>query len=78
VELVAIDNETAHPAAPHQILLERTIAESPQLWERVGTFPRGGSQTGEIDIYRLKDATGRKAAKIHIDLPYTLKRPIDQ
>ena len=77
VELVVIDDETGRTPRPDQMLLKQTIAESPDKWDLVGTFPQGGSQSGTIRIYRLKDASGRPPGKIHIDLPYTLRRPID-
>lgn len=79
VEIVVIHSENGVVESPDHELLQQAIAEFSAEWEHLGTYPQlhdtnGGST---IDVYRLKSAAGRQAGTIRIDLPFTLRRPIE-
>ncbi len=80
VELVVIDDRSHATPTPHHALLKQTIAAFPDRWRHIGSFPqsRAAGSPADIEIYQLKSAVGRIRGKIRIDLPYTLKRSIQQ
>lgn len=74
VGIVVIDHQSNSAGNPDHQLLVQTLAEFPNEWERLETY---AGVRSTIDVYYLKSATGRARSKIVIDLPYTLKRPIE-
>ncbi len=78
VELVIIDNQSHLKPLPHHVLLKRTIASYPDLWRHVASFPQTADSISDIEVYQLKSAVGHPREKIRIELPYTLKRSIQQ
>jgi Dolichyl-phosphate-mannose-protein mannosyltransferase len=79
VEIVVIHSESGEVESPDHKLLRQAIAEFPTEWQHLGTYPKlQGTKGGStIDVYRLKSAAGRHVGTIRIDLPFTLRRPIE-
>ena len=79
VEIVVIHSESGVVESPDHRLLQQAIVDFSTEWEHLGTYPQLHDTNGEstIDVYRLKSAAGRQAGTIRIDLPFTLRRPIE-
>jgi len=73
VGIVVIHNERGLAGSPDHRLLQQAIADYSTEWERLGTY---AERESTIDVYHLKSAAGARAGKIHINLPYTLRRSI--
>ena len=79
VEVVVIQDGEGETEYPDHKLLRETINLYSAEWEHLGTYPqRSVREPGsKIDVYRLKSAEGRTASKIRINLPFTLKRSVE-
>jgi hypothetical protein len=77
VDIVVIDNEGGRAPLPHHLLLKQAVAAFPAEWEQLGSYPQNrAAAQPTIDLYRLKTASRRSPVRIHIDMPFTLRRPI--
>ena len=71
VRLVVVQSLPVQTEQPHHRLLRAALARYPDRWERI---PAGQ----EFDLYRLRGPGREPRRKIHIDMPGTLGRPIQQ
>ena len=75
VGIVVIQNERGVSATRDHQLLQESIAAYPAEWVRLETYAENEST---IDVYFSKSAAVTTHKKIHIDLPYTLRRSIEE
>lgn len=79
VRLLIVDrNPGGHPLA-HQASLLKMLAQYPDRWQLIGTYPRAVPVTAphsRIEVYRLLTQQNKPVGAIEINLKYTLGRTI--
>jgi 4-amino-4-deoxy-L-arabinose transferase-like glycosyltransferase len=78
VKFIVLDLAPPDPDVPDHHLLEETLKTFPDRFTLVGRYSGGEAGASPIEVYRLLSTGDQAPSHIHIDLPYTLGRAIEQ